>query len=91
VQLGKAIGINRTYLSTYFSQQGINYNAYINRLRITHFEQLYHEAMASQQSVTAQQLAHECGFKSYSTFAIAFKQFEGQTVTAWMKCQTPDL
>ena len=40
VQLGKTIGINRTYLSTYFSQQGISYNAYINRLRITHFEQL---------------------------------------------------
>lgn len=91
VQLGKAIGINRTYLSTYFAQQGISYSAYINRLRIIHFEQLYRETMASQQSVTAQQLAHECGFKSYSTFAVAFKQFEGQNVTTWMKSQTPDL
>ena len=89
-QLSEAVGTNRTYLSTYFSQQGISYNAYINRLRIAHFEQLYRDALAAQQSVTAQQLAHECGFKSYSTFSVAFKQFEGQTVTAWMSSQQPD-
>ena len=89
-QLSEAIGTNRTYLSTYFSQQGISYNAYINRLRIAHFEQLYREAMADRQPVTAQLLAHECGFKSYSTFSVAFKQFKGQTVKAWMLSQTLD-
>jgi len=30
-------------------------------------------------------LVQQCGFKSYSTFGVAFKQFMGQTVTAWMK------
>lgn len=86
-QLGEAIGTNRTYLSQYFAQQGITYNAYVNRLRITHFEQLYRENVEAQRTFTAQQLALKCGFRSYSTFAAAFKQFNGQTVTSWMRCQ----
>ncbi len=89
-QLSEAIGTNRTYLSQHFAQQGITYNAYVNRLRIEHFESLYREYVAAQRLFTAQQLAHECGFRSYSTFAAAFKQFKGQPVTSWMKCQTPD-
>ena len=89
-QLGETIGTNRTYLSHYFAQQGITYNAYVNRLRIAHFERLYRENVAAQRSFTAQQLAHECGFRSYSTFATAFKQFNGQTVSSWMRCQAPD-
>ena len=83
--MAEAIGTNRTYLSAYFAQQGITYNAYINRLRIVHFEQLYREAVSNARAVTAQQLAHECGFSSYSTFATAFKLVNGQTVAAWMK------
>ena len=89
-QLGEAIGTNRTYLSQYFAQQGITYNAYVNRLRITHFEQLYRENVEAHRTFTAQQLALECGFRSYSTFAAAFKQFNGQTVTSWMRCQALD-
>ena len=87
-QLAEAIGTNRTYLSQYFAQQGITYNAYINRLRISHFEQIYREALKSKRPFTAQQLAHECGFSSYSTFATAFKMYTGLTVTAWMKKET---
>jgi len=34
---------------------------------------------------TAQQLAHESGYRNYSTFSLAFKQRMGQTVTAWMR------
>lgn len=87
-QLATAIGTNRTYLSTYFSQMDITYNAYVNRLRIQHFMRLYRENAGSPRSATAQQLAQESGFRSYSTFAAAFKQFNGQTVTDWMKAQT---
>ena len=86
-QLSEAIGTNRTYLGQYFAQQGVTYNAYINRLRIDHFEVIYHEAVQSLRPFTAQQLSYECGFKSYSTFAAAFKLFKGMTVTAWMKLQ----
>lgn len=85
VQLSSAVGINRFYLSQYFSSQGTNYNAYINSLRINHFVSLYREAVASQHTFTAQQLAQQSGYRSYSTFSLAFKQRMGQTVTAWMR------
>ena len=84
-QLAKAIGTNRLYLSQYFSQQGITYNTYINNLRVNHFMALYREAVAAQRPFTAQQLAGESGYRSYSTFGIAFKQRMGMTVTAWMR------
>lgn len=86
-QLSEKLGTNRTYLSQYFSQQDITYNLYVNRLRIDHFERLYREAIVSGRFFTAQQLAHDSGFRSYSTFAAAFKQFMGQTVTEWMRQQ----
>ena len=84
-QLAAAIGTNRTYLGNYFALQGITYNAYINRLRIDHFMRLYRESVSSDSSVTATELAKQSGFRSYSTFSAAFKQFNGQTVAAWMK------
>ena len=84
-QLASAIGTNRTYLGNYFALQGTTYNAYINRLRIDHFMRLYRESVSSDSSVTATELAKQSGFRSYSTFAAAFKQFNGQTVAAWMK------
>ena len=84
-QLAKTIGINRLYLTKYFSSQGTNYNAYINDLRIRHFVSLYHEAVASHRSFSAQQLAQECGFYTYRTFSEAFKRKMGHTVSAWIK------
>lgn len=85
LQLAQAIGTNRFYLSQYFSRQGITYNAYINDLRINYFVNLYREATATQKSVTAQLLANDSGYRSYSTFSLAFKQRMGQSVTAWMR------
>ena len=87
-QLAHAIGTNRTYLTNYFIHQGITYNAYINDLRINHFINLYREAAATESSITAQQLSHDSGYRSYSTFSLAFKQRMGQTVTAWMRNPT---
>jgi len=85
LQLAKAIGTNRYYLSQYFSRQDTTYNAYINGLRIQHFMNLYRKAVADGQSFTAQQLAMESGFHNYRTFSNAFKNQTGQTVTGWMK------
>jgi AraC-like DNA-binding protein len=87
-QLAKLIGTNRVYLSKYFAMQGSTYNAYINGLRIQHFVQLYHEAVAAGQPVIAKQLAYQSGFRSYSTFSAVFKQTMGTTVTAWMNGMT---
>ena len=86
-QLATDVGTNRTYLSGYFAQQGITYNAYINRLRIEHFIRLYRENTASSRSVTAIQLAQQSGFYSYSTFSTAFKKYMGVTVSEWMKSE----
>lgn len=86
-QLAQAIGTNHYYLSQYFTQKGLTYNAYINDLRIRHFINLYHEAVADERSFTAQQLAQQSGFRSYSTFGVAFKQRMGQTVTTWMRSE----
>lgn len=83
-QLAIAIGTNRTYLSQHFAQQGITYNAYINGLRIRHFVRLYEKAVADGREFTAQQLAFESGFHSYSTFSNTFKQIMGTTVATWM-------
>jgi AraC-like DNA-binding protein len=84
-QLAQSIGTNRFYLGQYFSRQDTTYNAYINNLRISHFVRLYDEAVAAQRPFTAQQLANDSGYRSYSTFSLAFKQRMGQTVTAWMR------
>ena len=83
LQLAKAIGTNRFYLSQYFSNQGTTYNAYINDLRINHFVSLYREKRSS----SAQQLAQESGYRSYRTFSEAFKRKMGHTVSAWIKAQ----
>ena len=84
-QLAKAIGTNRLYLSQYFSSLDMNYNAYINNLRINHFVSLYRDTVVAQRPVTAQQLALESGFRSYSTFCGVIKRQTGKSVTAWMK------
>ena len=85
VQLAEAIGTNRYYLSQYFSSLGTTYNAYINDLRINHFIRLYRETTTAMRPVTALQLANDSGYRSYSTFSLAFKQRTGQTVTAWIR------
>ncbi|MBQ6746496.1 MAG: AraC family transcriptional regulator [Bacteroidaceae bacterium] len=84
-QLAQAVRTNRTYLSQYFSSRDTTYNAYINDLRINHFMDLYREAIATKQSATAQELAIDSGYRSYSTFSLAFKQRMGLSVTAWMR------
>lgn len=87
LQLAQTLGINRFYLSQYFSRQGTTYNAYVNDLRIQHFMRLYREAVQNGQTIGAQQLANDSGYRSYSTFSLAFKQRMGKSVTAWMREQ----
>ena len=84
-QLAQVLGTNRCYLSQYFSRQSITYNTYINNLRINHFISRYEEVIASKQPISAQQLALESGFRSYSTFSRAFTQRMGQSVTEWIR------
>ena len=84
-RLANEIGVNRFYLSQYFSSQGMTYNEYINDLRINHFISLYHEAIATHRIFSVLQLAQESGYRSYSTFNSVIKRKTGKSVTAWMK------
>ena len=88
IRLSTIIGTNRTYLSSYFQQQGITYNTYINRLRTKHFMQLYHDSIDKKQPFSVQEAACESGFQSYRTFAIAFKNLMGMTASEWMEKET---
>ena len=90
-RLAKEIGMNRLYLSQYFSNQGMNYNAFINELRINHFISIYREAVAAHRPVIAQQLALESGYRSYRTFSDAFKRKMGQSITVWMRAENERL
>ena len=85
LQLAKAIGTNRFYLSQYFSRQGTTYYAYINGLRIDHFISLYRRAVAAKEHFTVKNLAQDSGFRNYATFSNAFKQRMGKNVTAWIQ------
>ena len=85
LQLAKAIGTNRFYLSQYFSRQGTTYNAYVKGLRIDHFVSLYRRAVAAKEHFTVSSLAHDSGYRNYTTFSNAFKQRMGKNVTAWMQ------
>ena len=82
--LAQAVGTNRSYLSQYFSRQGITYNIYINNLRINHFVSRCQELSADGQDIPIQQLALESGFGSYRTFSRAFLLRTGQSVTEWL-------
>ena len=85
MRLSTEIGTNRTYLSAYFQQQGITYNAYINRLRIEHFIQIYRDSIDTNKPFSVQEKATESGFQSYRTFATAFKTLMGMTASEWME------
>jgi AraC-like DNA-binding protein len=59
-------------------------NTYINELRINHFIGLYREAVSAGRPVSAKLLAGRSGYRSYSTFSLAFKQYTGFSVTNWI-------
>ncbi len=75
-QLLRAIGTNRTYLSRYFSQHGLTYYSYINKLRVEHALRLMDK---SHGKLNFTLVAAESGFRSLSTFYRAFKEHIGCT------------
>ena len=56
-KLSEAVGVNRYYLSQYFTNQGTSYYAYIHDLRVRHFVARYRELAAAYKPIVAQQLA----------------------------------
>ena len=83
-QLSVTVGVNRYYLSQYFASQGTSYYEYIHDLRVRHFIARYRESAASDKPLSAQHLAQESGYHSYSTFSAAFKRRMHKSVNAWI-------
>ena len=85
--LAKACGTNRTYLGLYFTAKGTTYNAYINGLRIAHFQALYRLTLQKETSSRPilQKLAAESGFRSYNTFTRAFCAYTGMSLKDWIE------
>lgn len=75
--LAKALGTNRTYVSSYLSQQlGLTFYDYINKLRI---ERVSIPLIKEHPEFTFEYVANESGFASLSTFRRAFFKTTGQT------------
>ncbi len=71
-------------LSAYVNQcEGMNFNDYINRLRIGYCIELI--TSGSAEGLNLKGLAAECGFSNRNTFTIAFKKFAGYNPSEYVK------
>lgn len=67
--------IAKHHLSQFFSTTyGMNFNAYINKLRVEHAKQLLEK---KDFDISVSELGDECGFNSRTSFFRAFKKYEG--------------
>lgn len=77
-KLAQLMDTNTTYLSKiineYYKQ---NFNSYINKYRIRAAQEMMHKETYRKYTIEA--IAHECGFKSKSSFNEAFKKISGLT------------
>ncbi len=83
--VAREIGVSRTILSnTINRQEGMNFNAFINRLRILEAQRL----MRKQPELTLAQVAEMTGYTEQSNFSRHFKHWAGQTPAEWKRWQT---
>ena len=79
--LARQIGTNRMYLSRHINQTyGMNYNVYLNHLRIEFAKQYLLDNPHSLQ----EQVATESGFISAQAFSRKFKEYVGTTPRTWL-------
>ena len=82
IELCKIIGINRTYLSNYInSTYGLNFNLWINPLRIEEAKQL----MGQTPKRSLSEIAERIGFTDLAHFSKQFKLQEGVSPSEWRK------
>ena len=80
--LNKIIGINRTYLSNYINNTyGLNFNLWINHLRIEEAKQL----MGQTPKRSLSEIAERIGFTDLAHFSKQFKLQEGVSPSEWRK------
>ena len=67
VDLVEALGVNRTYISSFVnSEYGVNFNAYINQLRMQEYQRLLDDSANDGKSKI--ELSEMAGFSSYRSF-----------------------
>lgn len=82
IQLSKIIGINRTYLSNHINNTyGINFNLWLNRLRIEEAKLLMRES--PKRKLT--EIAIQTGFTDIAHFSKQFKLQVGESPSKWKK------
>ncbi len=82
IELCKIIGINRTYLSNYINHiYGLNFNLWINHLRIEEAKLL----MVQPPKRNLSEIAERIGFTDLAHFSKQFKFQEGVSPSEWRK------
>lgn len=74
IDLTEAVNSNRTYVAKWFSLRGVNFNTYINDLRVEYAEQLLRTTQMSPSDICTM-----AGFSTSHTFARVFKAKYGCT------------
>lgn len=83
--LAALLGTNHTYLSSFINHRfGINFNDYLNSLRVEHACTLL---LTQGQQLSMDQVYERSGFHSRSTFYAAFKKHTGVTPAAYLKME----
>jgi YesN/AraC family two-component response regulator len=82
--LAKTLQIPAYQLSAFINQQfGMNFNDYINRLRIIYCVELIQ--MGSADGLNLRGLAESCGFNNRNTLTVAFRKFTGVNPSVFVR------
>lgn len=83
-KLAGLLNTNTSYLSKIINDLfQSNFNAFINKYRVLESQKLMHDP--DYENYTIEAIAHECGFKSKSTFNEAFKKNTGLTPSYYLQ------
>lgn len=81
VDVAQKLCTNRNYLSRHINEKyGINFNEYINRMRIEYSKQY----MLDNPNQLLDVIAVECGFGTAQSYGRKFKAMEGMTPRTWL-------
>lgn len=80
--LCKEVGVNRTYLSAYINSRfRVNYNTWVNQLRIEEAKEL----IKNHKEIVLSDVAENVGFADLAHFSKQFKSAVGVSPSQWRK------
>ncbi|HNW51077.1 MAG TPA: helix-turn-helix domain-containing protein [Prolixibacteraceae bacterium] len=82
IDLAAQLNTNRTYLSNYINQQhGMNFNAWINWLRVQESQTLLVELP----QLTIAEISERLGYSDQGNFSRSFQKYMGTTPSSWKR------